>query len=70
VRCPDSNSITCDTVGPAIELTKPAETLEYNDRRSPRQMVARTGNGHGPRGTYFEGFLRPAGLTSHGPLKV
>jgi hypothetical protein len=33
-------------------------------------MFTRTGNGHGPRGTYFEGFLHPAGLTSNGPLKV
>jgi hypothetical protein len=70
VRCPHSNSINCDTVGLAVELTKPADGLDATIAGQAVTMVTRTGSGHGPRGTYFEGFLHPAGLTSKGPLHV
>jgi hypothetical protein len=70
VRCPHSSSITCDTVGLAVELTKPAGRLDATVAGHAVTMVTRTGNGHGPRGTYFDGLLHPAGLTSNGPLHV
>jgi hypothetical protein len=70
VRCPNSNTINCDTVGLAVELTKPAADLVATVAGHGVKMVTRRGSGHGPRGSYFEGVLHPAGLTSSGPLKV
>jgi hypothetical protein len=70
VRCAHSNTIDCDTVGLAVRLTEPADQLDATIAGQPIRMVTRTGDGHGPRGSYFEGFLHPAGLTSNGRLEV
>ena len=76
VRCPGPNSLACDRVGLAVWLRRPASHLEATIADKPLRMGiprgVRFGRGtyFGPRGAYYEGFLRPAGLTRPGPLRV
>jgi hypothetical protein len=70
VSCPGPNRIGCDTVGLAVWLAKPCRRLTAMVAGRSVSMAARRGYAGGPRGTYFEGFLHPAGLTSKGPLHV
>ncbi len=69
VACRMPNSTECDRVGLAVYLPKraPAKRLEasINGRRVEMKVPATFPS----EGTYFEGFLKPAGLDS-GPLAV
>ena len=84
VACRTPNSIACDRVGLAIWLRRPAARLTATINRRTVAMGFPCGSAryaescssycrdaarHQPCGTYFEGFLRPAGLLN-GPLKV
>jgi hypothetical protein len=70
VRCRQPNSVSCDRVGLAVWLAKPAECLvaKIEGRRlelvSPGEFVP-------GKGTGWEGYLQPAGLLDPGgPLAV
>ena len=70
VRCREANSVSCDRVGLAVWLAKPAERLvaQIEGRRlelvSPGEFVP-------GKGTGWEGYLHPAGLLEPGsPLAV
>jgi hypothetical protein len=84
VSCRTPNSIACDRVGLAVWLRRPAARLTATiDGRTvamgrpcgsarhyePCSQYCRVVARDQPCGTYFEGFLRPAGLLN-GPLKV
>jgi hypothetical protein len=70
VRCREANSVSCDRVGLAVWLARPAKSLvaEIEGRRvelvSPGEFVP-------GKGTGWEGYLQPAGLLDPGgPLEV
>ena len=70
VRCYEPNSVSCDRVGLAVWLARPAKSLvaEIEGRRvelvSPGEFVP-------GKGTGWEGYLQPAGLSEPGgPLEL
>jgi hypothetical protein len=69
VSCPAPNDVRCDRVGLAVWLERRAERVtawiagRRVELRSPGDFV--TG-----RGTGWEGYLQPAGMTSDGPMRV
>jgi hypothetical protein len=66
VRCPVANSIACDQVGLAIWLKHPARsvTASIDGRRLAMDRFGdRLTSSTRPR-TAFDGYLRPAGITS------
>jgi hypothetical protein len=84
VSCKLPNDISCDRVGVAVWLKHPTSSLSVSVAGRPVKMRVPCGRGIGmercntycrhvvrdqPCGTFFLGFLRPAGLLN-GPLKV
>lgn len=69
VRCPTPSALACDRVGLAVWLAEPAAELRAALGGNPVTMVP-TELRDQPDGSYFEGSLQPAGLTSAGPLRV
>jgi len=67
VACLKASSIACDRVGVAVWLKRPAKRVTATI--NGRALVLHAGGlgGRGP--TYWEGYLKPAGLL-RGPLKV
>jgi hypothetical protein len=63
--------ITCDRVGLAVWLSAPATALEASVGGKPVSMAIRPESAERKeRGTFFVGYLHPAGLSSPGPLHV
>lgn len=67
VACPQPNSIACDLVGLAVWLRAPAAGVSARIDDRPVAFHAGGLGGRGP--TYWEGYLRPAGLLD-GRLRV
>jgi len=67
VACPKGGSIACDRVGVGVWLKQPAKRVTATI--NGRALVLHAGGLGGRAPTYWEGYLKPAGLL-HGPLKV
>ncbi|HVC86316.1 MAG TPA: hypothetical protein VNC40_02700 [Gaiellaceae bacterium] len=71
VDCPGAlNSIACDRLGIAVQLLRPAVRIDV--LAEGRAVSMRTTSKYAPhavRGTFWVGFLQPAGLLN-GPLKI
>jgi len=67
VACPKGGSIACDRVGVGVWLKRPAERVTATINGRALSLHAGGLGGRGP--TYWEGYLKPAGLL-HGSLKV
>jgi hypothetical protein len=70
IRCRTPNSVSCDRVGLAVWLAKPARTLVAEIEGRSLELVS-PGEFVPGRGTGWEGYLQPAGLLDPGePLAV